>query len=127
MKQLSGKMLSTLLAIVILSLPLFSQDIQISPPVKPPQGDASKNTPDAPEHWNLYYQATSIASTHGPFPALYSGAFSLQNRREAEVSLTTTLFFGLRLARYTELYVNPEIAGGRGFSGVNGLANQYNG
>lgn len=44
-----------------------------------------------------------------------------------DVSLTTTLFFGLRLDQNTQLYFNPEIAGGRGFSGVNGLANSSNG
>ncbi len=84
-------------------------------------------SPPAEEQWNVYYQATSIGSTHPGFPALYSGAFSLQPHPEAEVSLTTTLFLGFRFAHNTQIYVNPEIAGGRGFSGVNGLANQYNG
>jgi high affinity Mn2+ porin len=46
---------------------------------------------------------------------------------ERDVSLTTTLFFGLRLTPNTQLYFDPEIAGGRGFSGVNGLANSSNG
>jgi len=43
------------------------------------------------------------------------------------VSLTTTLFLGVRLEKTTSLYFDPEIAGGRGFSGVNGLANSSNG
>ena len=43
------------------------------------------------------------------------------------MSLTTTLFFGLRLAKNTELYFDPEIAGGRGFSSVLGIANFPNG
>ena len=46
---------------------------------------------------------------------------------ERDVSLTTTLFLGLRLAKDTALYLDPEIAGGRGFSGVDGLANSSNG
>ena len=46
---------------------------------------------------------------------------------ERDVSLTTTLFFGLRLEKNTVLYFDPEIAGGRGFSGVDGLANSSNG
>jgi high affinity Mn2+ porin len=46
---------------------------------------------------------------------------------EAEASLTTTLFFGLRLFPNTQLYFNPEIAGGRGFSNTNGVANFPNG
>ena len=49
------------------------------------------------------------------------------NHPEAEASLTTTLFLGLRPARDTEIYFDPEMAGGRGFSGVNGLANSPNG
>ncbi len=43
------------------------------------------------------------------------------------MSLTTTLFFGLRLHKNTYLYFNPEIAGGKGFSGVTGMANPSNG
>jgi high affinity Mn2+ porin len=41
--------------------------------------------------------------------------------------LTTTLFFALRLDQNSVLVFDPEIAGGRGFSGVNGLANSSNG
>src|SRR5690242_3221853 len=77
--------------------------------------------------WSIHFQATSIGQYHGGFPAAYSGPFSLANHAEAEVSLTTTLFLGFRLARDTYIYVDPEIAGGRGFSGVNGVANFPNG
>jgi high affinity Mn2+ porin len=88
------------------------------------------SAPDAPapsERWNLYYQATSIGQYHGTFYAPYGGPLSLQNYSERDVSLTTTLFFGLRLQENTFLYFNPEIAGGRGFSNVNGMANPSNG
>jgi high affinity Mn2+ porin len=81
----------------------------------------------AGERWNLFGQATSIGQYHGAFPALYSGRLSLANHAEAEASLTATLFFGLRLARDTQLYFDPELAGGRGFSGTNGIANSPNG
>jgi high affinity Mn2+ porin len=84
-------------------------------------------TPDPPERWNLYYQATSIGQYHGTFRSPYEGPLSLQNYPERDVSLTTTLFFGLRLAENTLLYFDPEIAGGRGFSSVDGLANPTNG
>jgi high affinity Mn2+ porin len=43
------------------------------------------------------------------------------------VSLTTTLFFASRLEQNTIFVFNPEIAGGKGFSGVNGIANPPNG
>src|ERR1039457_182543 len=86
-------------------------------------------TAEAPafENWNLYYQATSIGQTHVTFNAPYIGPFSLEDYRENDVSLTSTLFFDVRLARNLTFVFDPEIAGGRGFSGVNGLANQSNG
>ena len=79
------------------------------------------------ERWNLFWQATSVGQYHGVFPSPYEDAYSLQNHVEHDVSLTTTLFFGLRLDQNSYLYFNPEVAGGRGFSGVNGLANSSNG
>ena len=91
--------------------------------------EASQPPPDPtpPERWNLFYQATSIGQYHGTFRAPYSGPFSLQNYSERDVSLTTTLFFSVHLASNTVLTFDPEIAGGRGFSGVDGLANSSNG
>ena len=84
------------------------------------------SAPD-PERWNLYWQATSIGQYHGSFPSLYSGPFSLASHPEAEASLTTTLFLGWRPFRDTQLYFDPEIAGGRGFSATDGVANFPNG
>ena len=72
-------------------------------------------------------QATSIGQYHPSFDAPYSGPFSLISHSEAEVSLTSTAFFGYRLFRDTTVYFNPEVAGGRGFSGTNGVANFPNG
>ena len=83
--------------------------------------------PPEPERWNFFYQATSVGQYHGTFKSPYEGQFSLRNTTERDVSLTTTLFLGLRLGKNTQLYFDPEIAGGRGFSGVNGLANSSNG
>jgi high affinity Mn2+ porin len=82
---------------------------------------------DPPENWNLYYQATSIGQRHGTFNSPYQGPLSLQNTSERDVSLTTTLFLGLRLGEGTQLYFDPEIAGGKGLSNVDGLANAPNG
>jgi high affinity Mn2+ porin len=93
------------------------------------KGRLASQTPDPPasENWNLYYQATSIGQNHGTFNAPYTGPLSLQDHREDDVSLTTTLFFDMRLAQNLQLVFDPEIAGGRGFSGVDGLANPSNG
>lgn len=79
------------------------------------------------QRWNLWYQATSIGQYHGTFRSSYEGSNSLQDYPERDVSLTTTLFLGLRLDRDTQIYFDPEIAGGRGFSGVSGIADFPNG
>jgi high affinity Mn2+ porin len=92
-----------------------------------PESATAANPDTQPERWNVYYQATSIGQYHGPFRSPYAGANSLQDHGERDVSLTTTIFFGLRLDRNTQIYFDPEIAGGRGLSGVTGIANFPNG
>ena len=104
-----------ILTIWLTLLPAFAQSDGVSLPAA------------EPENWNVFYQATSIGQYHGTFRSLYSGANSLQDAPERDVSLTTTLFFGFRLDRNTQVYFDPEIAGGRGFSGVTGIANFPNG
>ena len=100
-----------------LSLPLAAQDTSADKPADPP----------AAERWNLYFQATSIGQYHGAFNSPYSGLLSLAGHPEAEASITSTIFFGFLIARNTQFYFDPEVAGGRGFSDTNGLANFPNG
>ncbi len=92
-----------------------------------PDSNTSSVGNDKSERWNLFYQATSIGQSHGNFRSPYAGLNSLQNYPERNVSLTSTLFLGLRLTDNTQLYFDPEIAGGKGFSGVTGIANFPNG
>jgi high affinity Mn2+ porin len=82
--------------------------------------------PTQPQTWNIYYQATSIGQTHGSFPDPYQGPLSLVGHPEAEASLTATVYLGLRLGN-TPFYLDPELAGGRGLSSVDGLADAPNG
>jgi high affinity Mn2+ porin len=89
--------------------------------------NSASNAEGASERWNLFYQATSIGQYHGTFRSPYAGPNSLLDAPERDVSLTTTLFFGMRLDRNTQLYFDPEIAGGKGFSAVTGIANFPNG
>ena len=96
-------------------------------PIPQPELSKAPDTAAKQERWNLFFQATSIGQYHGTFQSPYEGPFSLQNTMERDASLTTTVFLGLRLEKNTVLYFNPEIAGGRGFSGVDGLANSSNG
>jgi hypothetical protein len=137
----------------LFAIPLFAQDVAIAPdvlipqsvvisqnaaPPQPPSPPANVNQPadanppasadqSVTERWNLFYQTTTIGQYHGTFNSPYTGPLSLQDYPERDVSLTTTLFLGLRLEDNTALYFDPEIAGGKGFSGVNGLANPSNG
>ena len=92
----------------------------------------ARQAADPPEtagdsRWSLHFQTTSIGQHHWGFPALYSGVNSLSDRPESRVSLTGTVYLGLRLTKSTELVVDPEIAGGEGFSGVTGIAGFTNG
>ena len=98
-----------------------------SQPTQAADSQSSSSQAIDPERWNVYYQATSIGDYHGSFRAPYTGGFSLQPYPERDVSLTTTLFLGLRLSRSAQVYFDPEVAGGRGFSGVDGMANSPNG
>jgi high affinity Mn2+ porin len=106
------------LTIVILSLAVKAQDTL-------PTTTYAQNAES--ERWNLYFQATSIGDYHGTFTAPYTGPLSLRDYPERDVSITSTLFFTLRLEQNTFLVFDPEIAGGKGFSGVNGIADQPNG
>lgn len=115
MPQKSYARLFALTLAIALGLPCRAEDNPVT---------GSQN---ASENWNLFWQATSIGQYHGTFRSPYEDQLSLQDYPERDVSITTTLFFGLQLGPGTQLYFDPEIAGGRGFSGVNGLANSSNG
>jgi high affinity Mn2+ porin len=115
------------------AMPIFLAGLLLAagnlPAQEPPQQSpaAATDPPVAAERWNLFYQATSIGQYHGTFRSPYAGPFSLQDYPERDASLTTTLFAAFRLEKNTVLIFDPEIAGGRGFSGVDGLANSSNG
>ncbi len=77
--------------------------------------------------WNLHGQVTVIDQGHGGFRAAYTGPNSLLPKRESDTSTTATLFLTIRAWRGAELVLVPEVAGGRGISGVTGVAGFPNG
>src|SRR5271157_1251693 len=85
------------------------------------------NMPPAKSRWTIHFQATSIGQHHGSFRSLYEGENSLPPHPESRVSLTATIFLGLRVNRHLELVVNPEVAAGKGFGMVTGIAGFTNG
>src|ERR1700682_977436 len=101
-------MLIRLILLAFAALPLAAQDVPT-------------------QRWAIDFQATSIGQYHSRFRSPYEGTFSLVGHPEAEASLTSTLFFGLRLGSGTQFYFAPRRAGGRGFSNTNGIANFPNG
>jgi high affinity Mn2+ porin len=117
-----------------LVLACAAQQPPASPPAKggngkEPRQEENRTTKQAEtaQRWNIYWQATAIPDYHGKFHSPYSGTYSLRDADELDASLTSTVFFGLRLARTTEVYIDPEVAGGKGFSNVDGIANFPNG
>ena len=86
---------------------------------------AQDATPES-EPWNAKFQATYIWQKHPGFSAAYSGVNSLLPSPEKSYSFTSTAFLGLRLARGTELYFNPEAVQGVAFSGLTGLGGLNN-
>src|SRR5262245_47421619 len=68
-------------------------------------------------NWTGHFQATVIGQTHSGFQSLYRGENSLADSVEpTAVSLTSTLFLGRRLWKGAAIYVDPEVAGGKGLS-----------
>ncbi|MHB9119520.1 MAG: carbohydrate porin [Burkholderiales bacterium] len=88
---------------------------------------ASEPSDAADESLSVHLQATVVNQSHGGFSARYSGQNSLADERESHYSVTSTLFLGARLWQGGELYWNPEVAFGRGLSGVLGVAGFPNG
>src|ERR1035437_2443169 len=91
------------------------------------QSDTSINKEESDKRCNLHFQITYIYQYKPAFPSPYNGRNSLSGAAEKQNSLTSTLFFGARLWKGAELYINPEIAGGSGLSSAFGLAASTNG
>jgi high affinity Mn2+ porin len=95
--------------------------------------EKDKEKEEEPEEawYSAHAQATVVTQEHPRFNSPYIGAHSLLPDEPSATSMTGTLFLDYRLCEYggnsTELVFNPEIAGGRGFSGVQGVAGFPNG
>jgi high affinity Mn2+ porin len=94
-----------------------------------PIAAAMAQTPTDSEtgNWSIHFQATSIGQHHGYFRSPYEGENSLPGHPESRVSITATVFLAYRLNHWTEFVVDPEVAGGKGFGQVTGIAGFTNG
>ena len=86
----------------------------------------AQQIPPEPEASNAKLQATYIWQKKPAFNAPYSGVNSLLPRAEKSYSFTSTAYLGLRLAKDTELYFNPELVQGVPMSGLTGLGGLTN-
>lgn len=91
-----------------------------------PAGVLAQGTEPVPETFNAKFQATYIWQKKPAFNAPYSGVNSLLPRAEKSYSFTSTAYLGLRLAKDTELYFNPEVVQGVPMSGLTGLGGLTN-
>ncbi len=83
-----------------------------------------KGKEEAKEDWySAHAQATVVTEKHDRFRSPYQGPLSLPPVEPYTTSETTTVFLATRLWEGGELVFNPEVAGGRGFGNVTGIAN----
>ena len=81
----------------------------------------------AEKRTNLHFQVTTVTQDHGSIVSPYEGQNSLTPGFDSQSSITWTVFGGAKLWHGGEVYLNPELAGGAGFSGTRGLAGSPNG
>jgi high affinity Mn2+ porin len=97
-------------------------------PAAPDAGDLEKVRQKEQDSWfSVHGQGTIVTEVHDHFRSPYIGTNSLLPVEPAATTETATLFLDARLWRGGEIVFNPEISGGRGFSGTMGLAGFPNG
>lgn len=87
-------------------------------------GDDKK---DEPAWWSAHGQATVVSQGNWKFRSPYQSSLSFMSLQDMATSETTTLFLAARIWDGGEIIFNPELSGGRGLSGVNGIGAFTNG
>ncbi len=86
-----------------------------------------KDTLPKQERYSYHFQTTLIDQYHPDFRSPYAGLNSQPSDEPARLSITSTLFVGARLWKGGEVYINPELSGGRGVGKTLGIAGFPNG
>ncbi len=97
------------------------------PGERTPAAEASAPPETQPEAWNVHGQATFIEQGYPSFHSPYQGTNSLQGAAQAADTASYTVYFGVRLWKGAELYVDPEVMQGFGLSQTFGVAAFPNG
>jgi high affinity Mn2+ porin len=79
------------------------------------------------KRYTLHFQETTVSQYRPKFSALYTGDHSQTTNEEWATTLTSTIFAGLKLWPHSQVFINPEIAGGAGLSSAFGIAAFTNG
>ncbi len=83
--------------------------------------------PDKKGLISYHFQTTVIDQRQLKFNAPYTGAYSLQTSEPQRMSVTSTMFVGVRLHKNIDVFLNPELSGGNGLSSTRGIAGFPNG
>ena len=81
----------------------------------------------AQKKYTMHFQQTVIIQNKPAMKAQYSGTNSLLTPNETQVSVTSTFYAGLKLWKWGDIYINPEMSGGSGLSGAKGIGGFPNG
>ena len=90
-------------------------------------GSDAFSLPPAPLPYMFGGQTTVVWQYHPAFRSPYQGPNSLRHEAEDAVSHSYTLYTGIRLQPWLDLYVDPEMIRGAGISSGIGLAGYTNG
>ncbi|MBV8253803.1 MAG: carbohydrate porin [Chitinophaga sp.] len=77
--------------------------------------------------YTFHFQQTLVTQWHPDFPAKYTGLNSFETHEPGATSITSTIYAGIRPVKNLELFINPELAGGKGLSKATGIAGFPNG
>jgi high affinity Mn2+ porin len=100
---------------------------EAGPPVSEPKEGEAAEKPKREPWYSVHGQGTIVSQKHDIFPSPYIGPLSLLPSEPFATTETATLFLDVRLWHGADLVFNPEISGGRGFSGTSGVAGFPNG
>jgi high affinity Mn2+ porin len=103
------------------SAPLHAQQSATISAIAGADADADVDA-DANEPWAVHGQWTTLSQQHPGFRSPYQGTNSLDAGSRSDETTDLTVYAGLRLWRGAELWLNPEIDQGYGFSNTVGVA-----
>jgi len=108
-------------ALVSVAVPLILRASALA--AEPVQPDLALGKESArPEAFAVHFQVTVATQAHPSFTAAYSGKNSMKPGSESATSVVMDLFTGTRLWKGAEVYLQPELSGGRGLSSTLGVA-----